>query len=130
MPIPARWFRWIVVPPLAAYWIVLFVLTHTPPPEMPKTHFNDKLAHFLAYALLGTLLHLSFWPGKRSALRALIITVSIALAYGAVDEWTQPLVGRDCDLIDWLSDAAGVICSTGIMTLARLLLLGRRDVAA
>src|SRR5512143_3634977 len=93
---------------LLLYWAVLFVATHLPPRDLPATHVNDKLEHATAYFLLSTLLYAGMRVLRPKARGIWWKTALIVLAYGAIDEWTQLFVGRTCDLMDWLADAAGV----------------------
>src|SRR5437763_15664025 len=39
-----------------AYWSALIFVTHIPPNQLPQTHVNDKVEHFVSYALLTGLL--------------------------------------------------------------------------
>ena len=91
------------------YWLALFGLTHTPPSHMPAAPGSDKLMHFLAYLvlsfLLGTTLYLGL-PGQRRRIAVLVLI--LGAAYGAFDELTQPLAGRDAEWGDWLADLSGV----------------------
>ncbi|CAN5574239.1 hypothetical protein BH09PLA1_BH09PLA1_03050 [soil metagenome] len=92
---------------LAVYWLGLFVVTHLPPRNVPRTHVNDKIEHFVAYAILAALV---FVVAQRlGGARAFAIAVAVCLMYGAIDEWTQLLVGRSCEVNDWLADAGGAI---------------------
>jgi VanZ family protein len=94
---------------LIAYWMVLFAATHVPQdfPAVPTDHW-DKVVHFFAYATLGGLLGITRrLHGETASLRRLLLLWAVIAIYGAFDEWSQPAVGRDADLIDWLADAAG-----------------------
>jgi len=102
-----------------AYWIILFILTHTPAERMPQTGVSDKLAHFLAYAVLGLLLFSSLWLAGVSKKRTILLTLVIGLIYGILDEWLQRYVGRDCEFQDWLADAAGIGASVLALALTR-----------
>ena len=44
----------------AAYFVALFVGTHLPPGEISTPDISDKLAHFIGYAGLATLI-LAVW---------------------------------------------------------------------
>ena len=92
---------------LAVYWLGLFVATHLPPRHVPPIPVNDKIEHVGGFTILAMLL--SILIDRRSATRAFLIVVGICLIYGALDEWTQPFVGRSCDLRDWLADSCGAI---------------------
>jgi VanZ family protein len=98
---------------VALYGVALFTLTHLPPKEAlhPPSFLGDKGVHALAYCGLTFLLGFTLWTfglGRRSRLWPWI-TLSAVLAYGAVDEWTQTLVGRDCALLDWVADGTGAL---------------------
>jgi VanZ family protein len=98
----------------AVYWLALVVLTHTPRPPSAGIHISDKLAHLAAYALLAGMLYACLWSG-RTPRRTAWLTLVVVLVYGAVDELTQPLAGRSCELFDWLANAAGAAMVVGMM---------------
>ncbi len=39
----------------------------------------------------------------------LVAVIVVICLFGAVDELTQPVVGRVCDLIDWLYNVSGTV---------------------
>jgi VanZ family protein len=100
------------------YWIGIFTLTHLPPNDLPKTQVSDKLAHFVVYSLLTSLIYISLWKSARPALLLGACVLLTVLAYGAFDELTQPYFHRTCDIHDWYADALGatsaliVLCGT------------------
>jgi VanZ family protein len=98
---------------LAAYWIALFLATHLPVPKIIEDEVSafDKGIHGIAYFLLAALLILwDGWP-YRLSLRRLTGFAAIVVAYAALDEWLQTLVGRMGDVWDWVYDSAGGICA-------------------
>ena len=97
------------------YWLTLFVVTHLPPSRVPVTKVNDKLEHALSYALLATLLYFSLAASRIQRRSLAMTTLSIVLGFGVFDELTQLLVGRDCELYDWLADAAGAIIAIAVV---------------
>ncbi len=104
----------------ALYWVFLCVMTHLPPRDVPKIRLNDKIEHIGAFGLLGGALVLCLWT--RSFRRRIAwLAIPIGMAYGALDEWTQPWFGRSCDLNDWFADVTGltlaVICLVLVHTL-------------
>jgi VanZ family protein len=114
---------------LAGYLIVLIVGTHLPPdsPFLPREHQHlDKLYHFLAYALLGGLLATT-WQltvGVLSSRHLWLTWIAVAVV-GAVDEFTQLIVGRDCEFSDWAADVAGALVGILIFVWLRRSLFSR-----
>ena len=101
---------------LGAYWLLIFTLTHTPVKHLPHINVWDKLEHVLAYGGLATLVFLTLWLTRPSMVQIGVAVLAIGMMYGAVDEWLQIPVGRDCDLQDWFADTTGtaivVVCLT------------------
>lgn len=101
---------------LVAYWAVLIVGTHWPAELLADDWWQtrDKLLHFAGYALLGGLLALWRTAGKShrgQSLRARLLHAwLLASSFAVLDEVTQPLTGRHCNLGDWLADALGAAC--------------------
>jgi VanZ family protein len=91
--------------------MVLFVLSAQPhlplPEEIPE---SDKLAHVLAYGVLGWLWTRAVsinWP-TWAALSVFLSTIAFTGAYGLSDEWHQMYVrGRSVSLLDALADVCG-----------------------
>ena len=111
---PFRLPIWILV----AYWLMLCILTHLPPGDLPRVQANDKIGHFAAFGLLGLMLRVVL---HRVAPRhGDWLTVAIILAYGALDEWLQPLTGRSCEFGDWLANGAGAAAAIFLFNLALL----------
>ena len=112
------WPRRILWSITVVYWLALFVLTHTPLAKLPGPPTSDKVAHFLAYLVLsflaGTTLYLAF-PQRRRLMPVGVLL--LAAAYGAVDELTQPLVGRFCEWGDWFADCAGAATGAAVLYL-------------
>ena len=97
----------------------MFAITHAPGGSIPHTPIPhaDKAYHFALFFLLA-------WLGGRWHLQrnqqlsvgALVLWALVYSVYAAVDEWTQPLVGRSCGWMDWVSDVAGVAAATVLLT--------------
>ena len=107
---------WVVC---AAYWVALFTLTHLPRVPAVGQRVQDKLAHFMAYGVLAGVLYLVLWASRSPQRRAAYFVISVTLLYGAMDEITQPLVGRSCELYDWFADAAGAGAAVGVFASVR-----------
>jgi VanZ family protein len=111
--------RQYVVLGLALYWILIFTLTHVPTSGLPPTDTNDKVAHLLAYFVLGALLYSAIAIRRPSQVAIGTIVLLIAAIYGAIDEQTQKFVGRHCDLHDWLADMTGALIGVALMIVLR-----------
>ena len=100
--------RWVAVAVVAVYWVAMFLGTHMniPGPELPHAP-GDKTMHFVAYAGLAFLwLVAAATFGRVTWAMYLVVMIGAAL-YGAVDEVSQGLVGRDSDFADWRFDMMG-----------------------
>lgn len=103
---------------LAAYWFCLLLLTHWPNPwpMRGEPRHVDKLVHFTLYCVLAGLAAATFsTPGSPNAGRRMLAVLLLAIAFGLVDETTQPLTQRDFDWWDWLADILGA--TTGVLVL-------------
>jgi len=104
---------------LGAYWALIFTLTHLPPRALPHVNIWDKLEHLLAYGCLGGLLFLTLWLVRPRLAQLGIVVLAIGMMYGAIDEWLQIPVHRDCDLQDWFADTSGVAIAVVCLTWLR-----------
>lgn len=112
------------------YWIALATATHLPPEDVHiPPSIGDKAVHAGAYfglaLLVGTSLLLT---SSRRALVPLLV-ILIAMAYGAIDEWTQPIFNRACELADWIADLIGA-STAAVVLFAVGRILGRRRINA
>ncbi|HEY4263157.1 MAG TPA: VanZ family protein [Schlesneria sp.] len=92
---------------LVIYWSSMFFGTHLPKMPQGLAGQSDKLLHFCAYCGLAVLLLSWRITRGRVSLSQLLLFWLMIGAYGIFDEMTQPLVGRDCDIKDWLADLTG-----------------------
>lgn len=104
---PRSWWPGVV---LGIYWAAIFAATHWPqPPQLLSGTGTDKVAHLISYAALAFLLAWAVRRGPWRLTRTTQITLLAALAgYGIVDELSQPIVGRQAEVGDWLADVAGI----------------------
>ena len=101
---------------LAVYWGALFYGTHIRLPSGLMPEHLDKLIHFLSYMGLG-ILFLSLRATRGVFPWSSVIARWFVLAaYGAFDELSQMVVGRNCDPADWLADITGVAIGLAIVT--------------
>ncbi len=112
------------VPP-AIYMAVIFGFsTQSQPLPQVTAVVWDKLLHFLEYGGLAVLVYRAIAGEGANRIAAFALTVLLASAYGASDEWHQSFVPmRDSDIHDWYADTAGgalgAACGTAISTLLR-----------
>ena len=96
--------------PVAAHMLLIFALSSVPRLPAPPGGLSDKQAHALAYAVLALLLCRALAGGSlwRVTAGRAALAATLAIAYGATDEWHQSFVpGRESDLADLFADAAG-----------------------
>lgn len=103
---PSRAARW--APP--AIWVVAILIgTSWPGVRVgPDDLALDKVAHFVAYAVLAALsLRATETPYLwRTALKVIVI-VSV---FGAIDEWHQSFIpNRSMSFLDWVADTVGAV---------------------
>jgi VanZ family protein len=97
---------------LLLYWPGIFVLAHIPLPQLVyKAGVSDKSIHFVAYLVLTFLLWFAISPNKKVNWRKASVwwVLFVVVWYGVVDEWLQSYVGRNCDIMDFLTDLAGAL---------------------
>jgi VanZ family protein len=98
--------RWIWPLALAGLVIAASSRSEIASPPLPNI---DKVAHFLVYGLLGTLVFRAF-RRKHLTHRLPLALLSIALvsAFGVSDEWHQSFTpGRSVEMADWIADTFG-----------------------
>lgn len=129
--------RWV----LAAYWLLLVCGTHWPKDHMPgESRYMpaDKRLHFMAYGVLAALLTFVIVPrsSERSPVAVLLreiftcaaLAVGIAVAFGLVDEATQPWTGRFFEWADWRADILGATLGASVVGAAIALRTRKRGV--
>src|SRR5262245_30420872 len=93
-----------------------FYVTHLPPSNLPQLGRFDKLLHFAGFVYLGMMALWQVLPARMMPSRKQVLAVLlIILAYAALDELTQPLVHRDCELLDWAADALGAAVGIALL---------------
>jgi hypothetical protein len=98
--------------------------------RMCLSFVSDKVIHAAAYFLLGGLLWLTLRAfGARLGRRAAAVLL-VAACWGAIDELTQPLVGRSPELLDWAADVAGAVAAVCLCTAVALLVRAVRTLTA
>lgn len=109
---------------LIGCWILMFFMTHWPDlsrfePEggWPIPDF-DRFVHFGMYAVWGSLWWLIILVSRGSVSRSVIGWVFVGgAAWAAFDEWTQAIVGRTPDIVDFACDMGGLLASLVVFRL-------------
>jgi hypothetical protein len=83
------------------------------PPHVPLDRFGDKLEHMAAFAVLSALALLAFPAASRLRLGLWLA----ALGAGLEVAQGTPVFQRDCDLRDWLVEAAVIALVLGLAAL-------------
>ena len=92
------------------YWLLLFAVMHMPKPPGTRLveHLGDKVVHACAYFLLAALGGWATWRRERRAGPGWFARWWLLYAvYAAADEILQSVVGRACQIGDWLADVIG-----------------------
>ena len=98
---------------LFAAILVALTLAPSVPSVGPAT--NDKVQHFIGFAVLAAPLGMAY-P------RRILAVILAAVAFGAMIELVQPFVGREREAADLVADALGAVFGG---TLARVWALRR-----
>jgi VanZ family protein len=98
--------------PVVLWMGIIYYSSSIPGEDMPKIGFPniDKFFHFVEYFILGALLVRAFANSSDNAnfRSMLLLSLIIAFAYGALDEFHQRFVpGRSPDIFDLFSDIIG-----------------------
>ena len=104
----------------------LFFASSLPGDELPS-HLWDKLAHLLAYAVLGILFLLPLCGGRLLEIRRATAAMAVLLAtlYGAFDEVHQAFTpDRSPDVRDLFADCLGA--AVGVAAIVLLIAIARR----
>lgn len=110
---------------LGGYLVTTFVLTHIDLSGTSLSFYSsspswfpiDKLYHITAYGgltlvVLCAFAQLSLRQGGRVALGTRLKLCALVMAYGILDECTQPFVGRNLELFDMLANLVGITCGS------------------
>lgn len=104
---------------LAVYWLLLFVGTHLPGTTQLDPQVNDKVQHFSAFFLLGTLL--CYVTTSERWLKRFITIGCVGMLYAGIDELTQRWIpGRYPDVLDFVADSLGLWSAIGCYIIAKL----------
>lgn len=105
--------------PAVLYMTAIFVASAVPGSEI-TIRFDDRVAHFVEYFVLGALLVFFAMSLRQGGTRASAVAILAFVAIHAVaDEFHQSLVpNRDPSVKDWLFDMAGA--TTAVLVARKL----------
>jgi len=103
--------------PVLAWMIVISAVSSAPADSIPDLGFvgADKFVHFTEFLVFGMILlrALSGSSLKINLFWIVVLSIIISCFYAAIDELHQLLIpGRQADIFDFLTDAAGAILGT------------------
>lgn len=105
-------FAYVIAMMSALYWASAQEISG----KEPAVNVPDKLAHFIAYGLLATLILRTDFFCKKGT-KGMLWAVGIASLYGISDEWHQYYVpGRFSDVMDWVADTLGALLAAFLYT--------------
>lgn len=92
----------------ALAFVVAFTGTHLPSAQVAVVDGPDKLLHVAGYFCLASSLLLALAARLERRAPRLAWSAGAIAVYGALDELTQPAVGRTASWGDWLANLAGL----------------------
>ena len=92
----------------AVWWVAAAIATHVPIKSLPASAPGPSILHVIGYAVTTSLFLITLIAHGIPAPRRWIVAVLVIAAYAAVDESTQPWVGRDGSVDDWYADLIGM----------------------
>ena len=103
------------------YTLVITTLSLVQLDDIPKlnTGFDDKIAHFLCYAILCLMWFLSFYSFKIK--RSLFAAFAFSILFGLIIEiiQSQATVHRTAEVLDFLANTIGALAMTMLIYLKK-----------
>ena len=102
-------YTWLVI----GYAMLILVISSIPDLSPPQLGFKyqDKLYHFLEYAIFSILLFFALFNSTSNFFKEniLFVAILIGIVFAGIDEIHQSLVpGRSADITDFLADFMGL----------------------
>ena len=110
--------RWAKIAFWGAVVVTLWFALYPQPPQLLPT---DKDQHVLAFGVLTVLALAAYGPE-----RWLVATIALATFGGAIELLQLiPVLHRDADVVDWLTDCAAIAVPTVMTLTLRRIMLAR-----
>jgi len=107
------------------YTLVITTLSLVQLDDIPKlnTGFDDKIAHFLCYAILCLMWFLSFYSFKIK--RSLFAASAFSILFGLIIEiiQSQATVHRTAEVLDFLANTMGALAMTILIYLKKKVII-------
>lgn len=105
--------------PMALYWLVVSIGNILPPSAFYKYQLNDKLEHYLVFAILTLFLIVSNIVQEKFLIlrkHPFLSSFVFVAFYGMLNELIQLYVpDRFCDFYDWLADVTGAFTTIVVL---------------
>jgi VanZ family protein len=108
--------------PAILYACVILAMSSIPGKSFPDLKWlsYDKLLHVGEYLIFGIFVSHALMRPDRKRIQLVLLTLLIAVTFGAVDELYQNLIpGRLPSYRDWLANVVGVVTGSFLYTTVR-----------
>src|SRR4030067_1273731 len=110
--------------PAIFYALLIFAISSIPHLNLPDLHlkFQDKLFHFLEYAIFAALLWRAFSHHSNSWVKrnSFWLTLILGILYAMGDEsYQKTVLGRSSEVSDFLADAGWIFVTIMLVKLFR-----------
>ncbi len=109
--------RRIVLSVCLVIWVSALIATHIPPGYVLRGGLSDKFLHAVGYFGLAAVFWMTLRVYRVDGLKRAVCVFFVMLAYAALDEITQPLVGREDSFLDWIADVGGATAALIVLEL-------------
>ncbi len=108
--------------PAIFYALLIFTVSSIPHLNPPNLHlkFQDKLFHFLEYAIFAYLLFRAFSHHSNSWFKgnSFWLTLMLGILYAMGDEsYQKTVLGRSSEVLDFVADSAGMVLALMLIKL-------------
>ena len=105
------------------------IATHVPLRELPAGAPGPSILHVIGYAVTTSLFLITLIAYGIVVPRRWVIAIAVIVVYAAADESTQPWVGRDGSVDDWIADLIGMAFALAMIEVPAALARFRQRVA-
>lgn len=106
--------RRIILAVLIVAWLGALTASHLPPGDLPELPSSDTTLHLGGFGLLSVLFLVTLAAFGLAGIARPLVAVGVLALYAMLDEMTQPIFHRTCDIADWLADMGGMVIALAI----------------